>query len=68
MIQGEMTMNSPGLKAREIEALVYIQSPQPDPAEGSRRRLGTLASHASTMGLSAVMVVAAVLGWVLMRR
>ena len=60
-------MNSSGLKAREIEALVYIQRPQPAPAEGSRRRLAILPPHASALGLSAVMVVAAVLAWVLLR-
>lgn len=61
-------MNSSGLKAREIEALVYIQRPQPAPAEGSRRRFGVLAPHASALGVSAMMAVAAVLAWVLLRR
>ncbi len=60
-------MDSSPLKAREIEALVYIQSPQHTPAEGSRRRPGILAPAATTLGLSAVMVVAAVLAWVLLR-
>ncbi len=58
-------MDSSPLKAREIEALVYIQSPQP--AEGSRRRPGILAPQAATLGLSTAMVVAAVLAWVLLR-
>lgn len=60
-------MNSSGLKAREIEALVYIQSPQHTPAEGSRRRPGILAPHATSLGVGAVMAVAAVLAWVLLR-
>ncbi len=60
-------MDSSALKAREIEALVYIQSPQQPPAEGSHRRPGILAPQATTLGLSAVMVVAAVLAWVLLR-
>lgn len=56
-IQGEMMMNSSGLKAREIEALVFIQP----------RRPGIPTPHASTVGVAAVMVVAAALAWVLLR-
>ncbi|HEV2229242.1 MAG TPA: hypothetical protein VGR86_09810 [Steroidobacteraceae bacterium] len=50
-------MNSSGLKAREIEALVFIQP----------RRPGIPTLHASTVGVAAVMVVAAALAWVLLR-
>jgi hypothetical protein len=60
-------MTDSGLKARDIEALVYTQSPPPRRSGSVRRSRQTRAVPATVLGTTAIMLVAAALAWVLLR-
>jgi hypothetical protein len=58
-------MNSSGLKAREIEALTFIYSPQ-HTAAPEHRRTKSVAKRATTAGVIAGALVIAALAWFLL--